>query len=62
MACFFRIHLYQKVSPLLFITLAEVKAELGKFDEARRIALELLERDKSYQNDVEQFLNLLPKN
>ena len=53
---------YQKVSPLLFITLAEVKAELGKFDEARRIALELLERDKSYQNDVEQFLNLLPKN
>lgn len=52
---------YQKDSPLLFITLAEVKAELGKFDEARHIALELIERDKSYQNDVEQFLNLLPK-
>lgn len=52
---------HQKASPLLFITLAEVKAELGKFDEARRIALELTERDKSYQNDVDQFLDLLPK-
>lgn len=52
---------YQKVSPLLFITLAEVKAEFGKFDEARQIALELIERDKSYQDKVEQFLNLLPK-
>ena len=52
---------YQKASPLLFITLAEVKAELGKFDEARRIVLELVELDKSYQDDVEQFLSLLPK-
>ncbi|TSC79502.1 MAG: Uncharacterized protein G01um101429_489 [Parcubacteria group bacterium Gr01-1014_29] len=52
---------YQKASPLLFITLAEVKAELGKFSEARHIALELLERDKSYQSKVEEFLSLLPK-
>lgn len=53
---------YQKASPLLFITLAEVKAELGKFDEARRIVLELKEYDKTYQNEAEQFLESLPKN
>lgn len=45
--------------PLLFITLAEVKADLGKFDEAKQIAEELLQRDPSYKTEVEAFLQLL---
>ncbi len=48
---------FQKYPDSLYLALVQTKADLGKFDEARRIALELVERDEKYRKELEQFFS-----
>ena len=50
---------YQESPRSLFLALAFTKAQLGKFDEARKIANDLVRRDQSFEKEVAEFLQQL---
>ena len=51
---------FQKYPDSIFFAVANTKADLGKYDEARRVALELVARDEKYREEVETFIHSLP--
>ncbi|TSC73585.1 MAG: Lipid A core--O-antigen ligase-like protein [Parcubacteria group bacterium Gr01-1014_70] len=51
---------FQKRPPSIFLAVSRTKAEVGKFDEARKIALQLAERYPDYKEEVDELLRTFP--
>ena len=50
------IFVFQKYPDSLYVGIVRTKAELGKWEEARRVGLELINRNKQYREEIENLL------